>query len=150
MGQMIINGITVKSLDQCWTAVGGRPLAGTYYALEPYGEAPRASAPEYEELAVTFPGVDGVGIKRFGFRGRDVFATLCIIGADKAAVETAWTALSTSVTQLARYSITMPGGTVYQGCKLVKGGGRVTRFINFNTFIMGVVDLDFRQLSVTN
>lgn len=150
MGNFVVNGNTIKPLDQCWTQGGGKPLAGLYYALDPYGEAPRAGAPEYEELPVTFPGVDGVGLKRFGFRGRDINATICVIGATKAACETTWAAFGTSITQLARYTITMPGGTVLQGCKLTRGGGRLVRWVNFNTWIMGIADCDWRQLSTTN
>ena len=149
MGQITINGLTYKSLDECW-GVGGRPLAGVYYSLDPFGEAPRASAPEYEELSVTFPGVDGVGIKRFGFRGRDIFITLCLIGADKAAVENQWLVINASITQLNRFTIVLPGGTTFQGCKLVKGGGRLIRHINFNNYILGIADLELRQLSVSN
>jgi len=151
MGQMIIAGLAIQDITQAFA--GGEPAAGVYYALPPYGEAPMEDAPEYEDVQLSWPGVDGSGIKRLGFRGRNIHATIVILGDSKAACEAIKDSLFTSWTPLARFSITIPGGSARPGCRLLAGGATFESWSNLGrlgtTMLAGVLKASFRQLSLS-
>lgn len=96
-------------------------LVGPYYALPPFGNAPMEGPPKYEEMQVTYPGVDGIGVKRFGFRGRDIFVDMCFKDTTKDGCETLKNAFFALVTPLASFSITLPGGTARAKCRMISG-----------------------------
>ncbi len=150
MPTLTINGVAITDFAQAFGAANGFPTAGNYYALEPYGQPPRAGFKTYREIPVMFPGVDGIALKRMGGGARSISADLLIAGASKAAVGTAFAALDASFTQLARYTITMPEGTAYQGCKLPAGGGSIVGWMTIGTAFVALVRLNFLQYSETN
>lgn len=121
MPSITINGAAYNDLTQAFAVGTDFPAAGIYYVLPPYGEPPNETARKYEELVISFPGVDGLGIKRLGFRGRLLRVQLLIAGASKAAAETNHNTVCANVEGLARYDITLPGGTVRHGYRLVPG-----------------------------
>lgn len=106
-------------LTSAFAASTSVPAAGAYYLLKPYGLKPREANLTYQELKISFPGVPGVAIKRFGGRERFIIADLMLIGADDSAVETLKNTIMDALNALARYSVTVPGGTARTGCKLV-------------------------------
>ncbi len=139
----------MTSLDNAFPAGAADPTAGVYYALDPFGQPPKESAPFYDEIAFSFPGVDGIALKRLGFRGRLLHVDLIVFGT-KGTIETAYTTLMTSLTQLARYTITMPGATARQGYKLLPGGAHQASWFNITSSIGVHVPCDFKQYSTTN
>ena len=126
------------------------PTAGSYYAVPPIGEPGRESAADYEELMNTWPGVDNVGIKRLGFRGRKLMFDVVIVGASKSACETTKNTILDAASALARYTAKVDGGTSRPGCKLVKGSGNITRWFTIGTKICCILELHLIQLSDSN
>lgn len=112
MGTMNIAGASYSDI------ISGCHVAGTYYQIEPMGTGPVEGAANYEESHVTYPGVNGMGIKRFGFRGRIITVEMCFLGLTKTACETAKNAFNTSITGLASFAIQVPGGTARSFCRL--------------------------------
>lgn len=149
MATITINGNSYDDLTAAFNA-GQQPTSGTYYVLAPFGEPPLAGPPEYEEVEVSFPGVDGVATKRLGFRGRNIWAMLIVIGASKAAVQSSVNTMQSSFAQQARYTISMPGGTQYQGCKLARGAATQTSWSTIGDKVCCIVACQFRQLSLQN
>jgi len=149
-----INGVNYYNLGNAFSG-GGCPVTGVYYAIPPLGHAPRMGPEQNDWMPVDFGGIDGVWTKDRGFRRREIFVQLVILGSSKADVESKLNTLQTSVIQRARYTITMPGGTQLQGCKVVTGqctpisedcwGG-----VGGNNLLIQVVSLHFVQLSRTN
>ena len=121
------NGVSFKSSNQICT--GGCAYGGRFYSsdeLSGFGSPPLVTSLEYEDREVVFPGVDDVGIKRFGRRTRTITASLIYVGATKGATEAMIEAdFKTAFVQLARYPIRMPGSTTYQGCRLIQGGAQI-------------------------
>lgn len=99
-------------------------------------------------MEITYPGVNGVALKRLGFRALKVNVELIIVGATKAAVGTSKDTLLTSLSQLARYTITMPEGTSLPGCKYESG--MMGPWMSFNGRFACLVPLTFRQYSKAN
>ena len=125
---LTINGVPFKSAEQiCYSGCAG---PGRFYSSDDrsgFGPPPLITAQEYDDRETVFPGVDDVGIKRFGRRTRTITVSLIYVYATKAACEAAIEAdFKTNFVQLARYTITMPGGTALQGCRLVPGGAAET------------------------
>ncbi len=114
MGNLVINGTTYPDLvtKSCEATEGG------CYLIEPIGSAPMEGAAQYEESHITYPGVDGKGIKRFGFRGRIISVEMGFLGTDKTTCETNKNAFHTSITGLASFGIQVPGGTLRSYCRL--------------------------------
>jgi len=150
MGTLALAGASYADLTQSLGAA--TPLEGVYYALPPYGDAPCEDAPEYEDVQMSFPGVDGVGIKRLGFRGRNIRVTLVILGMTKANCEARKDTLFASLTPLARFSITLPGGTARPGCRLLPGGASSESWSSVGvpgaTRNVLIVKLNLRQMSL--
>lgn len=95
--------------------------AATYYAIDPIGKPPAEGDPEYEEMPVSFAGVDGVGTKGLGFRGRDIYVEVLFVATSKANARTAKNSLITTMRN-ARFSVTVPGSTARPSCRMVPGG----------------------------
>lgn len=116
MGSITIKG---TSYSDYVSGLGDLHTAGTYYLFEPLGMGPTESAPEYEEQRVTYPGVDGAGIKRYGFRGRIITCEMGFFYPTKTECETNKNTFHSNISGLASFSITVPGGTARTYCRLV-------------------------------
>lgn len=79
----------------------------------------RVSEPRYEQRTYSFPGVDGVGLKKFGFRGRTIKGTVVYVESSAAAVRAAVEADRTALAN-ETFSTTPPGGTTLTDCLLRK------------------------------
>jgi hypothetical protein len=114
MGELKVNGTTYNDLVTVDSAANDGPC----YLIEPIGSAPMEGAPIYEESHVTYPGVDGMGIKRFGFRGRIITVDMGFLGGTKSKCELDKNTFHTSVSGLSSFAIQLPGGTNRQYCRL--------------------------------
>jgi hypothetical protein len=114
MGSLSIAGTSYSDIV---TLFSGITLGGCYL-IEPIGNAPVESAPMYEEQHVVYPGVDGMGVRRYGFRGRIIIVEMGFLNLTKTLCETDKNTFHTSVSALASFSITLPGGTARSYCRL--------------------------------
>lgn len=77
----------------------------------------QAHEPRYERRLYAFPGVDGQGVKAFGFRGRTVSGEVAYVADGLAALRSAINsdraALANSV-----FASTPPGGDELEACEL--------------------------------
>lgn len=126
MADLVLAGVTIPPLTAADPGDAGAWTPGTYYALPPIGRAPREADPEYDERDVAFAGVDGVGTKRLGFRGRDIDADLVFLAADAASARAARDGLLAAL-RAGRFGATVPGGTARPSCRLRRGGFRDVR-----------------------
>ena len=151
MGTMTIAGQSITDFAQAWGVGGGinGPVPGVYYALGDLGSPPTEGPPMYSELEVVFPGLDSIGIKRMGFRGRMINCRLLFVAADKAGVETAKNAFFALITPLASFSITVPGGTARPSCRLVSGAGNSGTWLQMGGRLVLAVDMEFKQMRLT-
>ncbi len=121
MASISLNGIAYSSLDLAFAAGADTPTAGTYYVLPPYGDPPSETARKYDDLVFSFPAVDGMGIKRLGFRGRLLRVQLLIADTTKAETEGRHNTLCGTLDGLLRYTVILPGGTTRPGYRLIPG-----------------------------
>lgn len=144
-----INGVTFNPItDSCNIP---KPTVGVYYALPPYGSPPRIGPEENNWEEIEFPAVDGVWTKDRGFRRRGIQIQLVVIGSSKADAESRYLACQSSFTQRARYTIQFPGGTIFQGCKLVTGQATIISEDAWQgNLCIVVMSCLFVQLSRTN
>lgn len=143
-----IAGTTYKSLEHAYNGGVTTPAAGVYTALPPYGLPPWEASPEYEEMPITYLGLDGVGTKQGGFRGRNIGVDIVIIGAAKSDIETSKNALFAAMPTTSRFSVTIPGGTARPGCKLVRGSGEIKDWSTLDGKILACLMLRIRQMSL--
>lgn len=152
MGEMVINGEYFYELAEAFgpdsQGIDG-PTAGYYYATPPFGNPPYEGAAEYQDLEITLPGVDGIGIKRLGFRGRPIYARLAFVGLTKAQVEQNKNTMFDLWTQLASFSITLPGGTQRPSCRIVHGSASRGEWEYIGGRFVLFVDVAFRQYRLT-
>lgn len=155
MGSLLIAGTEYPDFAQAWgvgtPAPGGieGPVAGTYYAIGDLGSPPHEGPPLYAELEVVFPGVDGVGTKRMGFRGRMITCRLIFVDEDKTGCETRKNALFAAITPLASFSVRVPGGTTRPSCRIVSGAGNSGSWLQMGGMMCLVVDLELKQMRLT-
>jgi len=147
---LTIAGYTYDELASAFSDVGVNqgivgPADGVYFATGEWGNPPQEGAPEYQDLEITLPGVDGVGIKRLGFRGRPIYARMAFIGATKADCETAKNAFFSAITPLASFSITVPEGTARPSCRIVHGSASQGQWAYMGGKFVLLVDVAFRQ-----
>jgi hypothetical protein len=150
MPSISINSTSFSDFVSAFAVGSGEPSNGTYYAVPPWAERPRAGFKTYQELPISFPGVDGVALKRMGFRGLVLACTLIAVGGNESAVGTRIDAVRTLTAGLARYSIVMPEGTTFEGCKLVSGSGQVSGWATMGSKTCAMIDLAFMQYSEAN
>ena len=155
MANMTIAGQDVPDFAQAWglgnPAPGGvnGPQNGIYYALGDFGSPPHEGPPMYSELEIVFPGLDGIGIKRMGFRGRLISCRVLIVGSIKDEVEILKDAFFDLITPLASFSVKIPGGNVRPSCRLVSGGGNSGTWLQMGGKLVLAVDLEFKQMRLT-
>jgi hypothetical protein len=145
---MMIAGLTIPALADGFTNPGTiyKPASGTYYGHGPnFGPAPHEGPPMYQDTEVSFPGVDGVGIKRFGFRGRLIEARLCFVGESKLIVWGQKSILDNAVTPLASFAVQTPSGPSRPACRLVVGSGTSGQWEYLGGTMVLVVEYQFRQ-----
>lgn len=132
----------------------GEPNVGIYYPQSPLGLQPMENEGENEYMLVTFHGIDGIGEIDSGFRGRDLTIELIIADTTKGGIETQRNALIAAMqngTPAARFSVTIPGGTQRQGCRLTRNGCKILKpSFQLGTKICQWIQLNIRQLSTTN
>lgn len=148
---LTIAGYTYGELASAFSGVGINqgttgPVDGVYFATGEWGNPPQEGAPEYQDLEITLPGVDGVGIKRLGFRGRPIYARLAFVGGNKATCEGYKGAFFDAITQLASFSITVPEGTARPSCRIVHGSASQGQWAYMGGKFVLLVDVAFRQL----
>ncbi|GMV78871.1 MAG: hypothetical protein AMXMBFR7_00550 [Planctomycetota bacterium] len=77
----------------------------------------RVGAGEYAAAAYAFPGVDGVGLKRLGFRGRRVEGEVAYVAESPAALRTAL-AVDRQALEDQTFATTPPDGAELAACTL--------------------------------
>jgi|SRR5579862_1976397 len=117
----VVSGQTLNSFIDAFNNNVG-PVSDVYYCLpsadDLSGNPPYSTNRNYQETKIWIPGVPGVATKRrypFGIKG--IYADLLFIGT-KAQAETLRENFMTLCEALNRYTITMPDGQIFNGCKL--------------------------------
>lgn len=146
MPSLVINGSTFVGLPEGFSS--GSLAQGAYYSTDKLGAPPYVGRPIYEETDVTFDGVDGVGRIRRGFRSRGISATLIWAGSLNYC-HTSRDTFFANASQLARYSIALPSGNTYQGCK-PSGNWMSQSWLNMDGKCLTICNVEFEQLSATN
>lgn len=146
-----VAGYDYGELASAWADMGPNqgiegPASGSYFATGEWGNPPQEGAPEYQDLEITLPGVDGVGIKRLGFRGRPIYARMAFVGDTKAGCETAKNDFFSNITALASFSITVPDGTARPSCRIVHGSASQGQWAYMGGKFVLLVDVAFRQM----
>jgi len=115
------NNVTIDAFTDAFNATN-IATTGVYYAVPRSGEfsgnPPYSVSRQYFETRIMIPGVGEVGTKRiypFGIKG--IYADIIFVGT-KAQCETLRENTMSTFEQLKRYSIKMPDGPTFQGCKL--------------------------------
>jgi len=122
-------------------------VQGMYHDTGYFGPAPCAGAKIMKWVDVDFTDVDGVAQVEHGFRGRPIMAVLVFAGSLAWVDSNSKTTLDALKTNT-RYTITMPGGTSYDGCKLIRP--EPGKYFNLSGGVVQVVPCLFMQLSETN
>jgi hypothetical protein len=147
---MDIAGVQLPAFRDAFTIPEmSSPDEGSYYAHDPVAAAPHEGPPMYQELEFSFPGVPGIGIKRMGFRGRQISCTAIFVGLTKASCENAKNMAFATWTPLASFPVTIPGGTQRPACRLVPGSGSGQGWLYMGGKMLLLVPLEFRQLRLS-
>jgi hypothetical protein len=145
MATLTVNGLAYTELYE--SINGATYVQGRYHAHGVPGMAPSAGAPIYRDVEVEFPGVDGIGVIRFGFRGRPLYMALCWVGTESYCQTTQKSDMDT-LTQLARYSVTLPNGATFPGCRLFSDGP--PSWFNLSGAVCCWQQIVVRQMSLSN
>lgn len=149
---MLIANETVWEFAYSFGATGtgiDGPTQGRYYATGEQGNPPYEGAPEYQDLEITLPGVDGIGIKRLGFRGRPIYVRMIFVGSTKTEAEFNKNYFFGLITPLASFSITLPGGTARPSCRIVHGSAGTGQWVDMGGKQCLLVDIQFKQMRLT-
>lgn len=146
MANLDINGVVFLPIH--YICINGAP--NRYYCFEPYGLAPYVTAPAYDEELVKFIGVADVGYKRLGPWTRLIGVEILYLGADEATVEALSESDFASWTQLARFTISLPGAPTLNGCRYLNGSCSLTRQTTIGGFVARIYRVGFIELSATN
>jgi len=146
--ELDIYGFFIPPFHEAWPGGTGEGTltAGTYYAHDSVGPQPHEAPPMYQDLEITFPGVDGIAIKRFGFRGRLIHCRIMFVGATKGDAESRKNSFNAQVTRLASFAIKVPGGTNRPYCRLLPGSGQSGTWEQVGGFLVLSVDYVFKQV----
>jgi hypothetical protein len=120
-------------------------VAGVYYPVPPLGLPARLSAPYYDDQYITFPAVDTVFTKRFGYRGQLCTISLLTVQASKADCEGSKVPIWEQLNSLERINIIIPGQVTLAGCKYVQNSFTID---NVFTFSKSMVQLFSFQVNV--
>jgi len=148
---MSIGSEYFSELSAAWTGEVGTegPNAGHYYATPPFGNPPYEGAAEYQDLEISLPSVDGIAIKRLGFRGRPIYTRLVFVGSTKSAVEADKNAMFANFTALGSFAITLPGGTARPSCRIVHGSAGTGEWQYMGGQYCLFIDVAFKQIRLT-
>lgn len=109
MGNWVVGSVT-------FTALTGLPSASGWNTGKYWIEKPVVGDPIFERRQIALPGVNGLYIKKFGYRGRmisgSVFYVAASFDAAHSAVESDQDALSNLL-----FTCTLPWGTAYTFCQ---------------------------------
>jgi len=86
----------------------------------------RAGAPEFERRLYGFPGVDGLGVKRFGFRGRTIAGEVAYLQAGLAVLQAAFEADRAALADTL-FSTTLPDGAAHGHCQVARFEAQAAR-----------------------
>jgi hypothetical protein len=152
IGEIEIASYTYQELAAAWgadmTGIDG-PIDGTFYATGEFGNPPYEGPAQYQDMEITLPGVDGIGIKRMGFRGRPIFVRMVFVGATKSACEGNKDTFFSNITGLSSFSIKLPGGTTRPSCRIVHGSAENGQWQYAGGMMMLLVDVQFKQMRLT-
>lgn len=150
--QLEINGEYYDELARAFgddfTGIDG-PSDGKYYCTGEHGNPPVEGAPEYQDMEITLPGVDGIGIKRLGFRGRPIYFRMAFIGETKTIAERNKNEFFEELTALASFTVTVPGGTLRPSCRIVHGSAQSGQWAYWAGKMVLLVDVTLRQMRLT-
>ena len=149
---MTIGAEDFYEFSAAWTDEVGTegPNAGHYYATPPFGNPPYEGAAEYQDLEISLPSVDGIGIKRLGFRGRPIYARLVFVGPTKAVVEDDKNAMFANFTALGSFPIHVPGGLAARpSCRIVHGSAGTGEWQYIGGQMCLFIDVAFKQIRLT-
>ncbi len=146
MGNFSANGNDFAPLPEAIGA-GLTLVQGLYHDTGKYGPPPMAGAPVNDRRQVTFPGIAGTVDVDHEFRHRALFATLILAGT-LAYCHSACKTLLENLNTNTRYTIALPDGTTFDGCKLQDAGQG--SFVNMNNGVLLILPCIFMQKSTTN
>lgn len=146
MPSLSVNSVSFASLPSGWS--GGSLASGRYYSTGEFGVAPYAGRPVYAEDDIDFDGVDGTATRRRGFRYRPIQATLIWAGTLNYCQSTRDSDLA-GFSQQNRYTIVLPDGNSYNGCKLA-GDCMAQLYGNMDSKVMSIVPCLWLQKSTSN
>lgn len=129
---------------------------GVYYGMPGQGAfanciVPNAGIPEFEEFKVRFVGVPGTGTRRSAFSRLRIVGDLVVVntlGASGAVIKALLS--DSALMALQRYTIVMPKGDSYDGCKCEGLRGDPIEETIGNGYIGTILPLVFYQYSTTN
>lgn len=111
MANFVAGGVTFQPGENAPSLASGK-----FWLHRKVGER-QETAVEYE-----FPGVDGVGVKWLGFRGRRIEVEVMYKGATQADVLSAWDADMTALSGTT-FSVTVPDyPAAFENCRLIPNG----------------------------
>lgn len=146
--QLVLAGTNYDATTAAKSGSASAWTVATYYALPPLGNPPLEGPAEYDERVIGFTGIDGLGTKNLGFRGRDIDLEMIFLATTKANAETAKNALFTAL-RAARFSVTLPGGTARPSCRLKKEGFKQLREFALGGRTAIHCSVNIRQLNLT-
>ncbi len=110
MGSFVSGSVSYAALDTAPNSTGVNN--GKYWRMQP-----NSGSPIYDRRQVTYPGMDGIFIKKFGYRGRIITCDVFYIAASYDGVMTGIEADRISLTNKL-FTITLPWGTTFLNCQL--------------------------------
>lgn len=150
MANLVIKSTTFAPFTGGFTGV--IPANNNYYSEGgPFGPPPWLGEVVKEEEDITFDSVDGTGGRDRGFRHRPLSASLIFCGtvaSAEAAAKAFFESLRPTSSPVTRFTITTPGGSAIQGCKLRTTSSQ--NWQNLSGKCLYLVSCTFHQLSLTN
>lgn len=114
---LTINGVTYTELTAAFAGGVTVPIAGNYYAVNPFGSPPLETAFTYDDKFIPYVGVfDAIGRKRVAPKGKIITAEMIVINATKAGCMSTAAGQMETMNQLARYAISLPNGNTRNNC----------------------------------
>ncbi len=143
-----VNGQTYNPVDLAFP--GGVATRGIYWGLPPLGVEPDESGPVWNDALIKFIGArTGIGRKRLNYEMRYCWIDLVVVGT-RAQVRADKKALLLSLTDVARYSVTLPDDVAaIQGCTLAPMPRTFEKTVG-KDMIARVLPCVFQQLSDEN
>lgn len=145
--ELTLGAYTIKGIFDSNST--GSFVAGIYYAKDILGNPPFEGNPEYEEMPIAYAGIDGIGTKNLGFRGRDINLELISLGSTQTIAKGAINTLLATLTPGLRVSVTVPGSSARPSCKLKRDGCKELSWFTFGGMCAIKFSLAIRQLGLS-